>query len=38
VADPVANLVDDDSPEDAERYGATAASVALLDQHAGGKE
>ena len=38
VADPVAELVTDDSPEYAERYGATSASVALLDQHAGGKE
>jgi hypothetical protein len=38
VADPVADLVTDDSPEDAERYGATEAEVALLDQHAGGKE
>jgi hypothetical protein len=38
VSDPVADLVTDDSPEDAERYSATEAEVALLDQHAGGQE
>jgi hypothetical protein len=34
----VADLVTDDSPEDAERYGSTGADLTLLDQHAGGKE
>jgi hypothetical protein len=38
VASPVADLVTDDSPEDAESYGASEAEVALLDQDAGGKE
>ena len=38
MADPVADLVTDDGPKDAERYGATEAEVALLDQHVGGKE
>jgi hypothetical protein len=38
VADPVADLVDDDGSYDAERYGAPEADLTLLDQHAGGKE
>src|SRR5215210_8413199 len=38
VAHPVADLVADDGPEDAEDYGAPEAEVTLLDQHPGGQE
>src|SRR5215208_610127 len=38
VAHPVADLVADDGPEDAEDYGAPEAEVTLLDQHPRGQE
>ena len=38
MADPVADLVDDDGSWDAERYMSLEAELTLLDRHAGGKE
>src|SRR5215211_2244555 len=37
VADQVTDLIADDGPEDAERYGLPEVEVALLNQHASGQ-